>query len=93
MAEIKESMELGYYFMNLEDKYWGLFLISLAVLFFSWKEERVSFRIWDVILFLSPLSSDCLFNGKMFSGTFFILSNSLALPDSSFYLHCSGICI
>ncbi|MBD5544059.1 MAG: hypothetical protein HDR01_07460 [Lachnospiraceae bacterium] len=34
MAEIKESMELGYYFMNLEDKYWGLFLISLVVLFF-----------------------------------------------------------
>lgn len=40
MTEIKESMELGYYFMTLEDKYWGLFLIALIVVFFLLGREK-----------------------------------------------------
>lgn len=33
MAEFWEQMKLTLYFMRMEDKYWGLFLMGLAVLF------------------------------------------------------------
>lgn len=52
MAEIKETMELGYYFMNLEDKYWGLFLIVLAVLFFLMEKDKKSYPIYGFTAYL-----------------------------------------
>lgn len=59
MAEIKESMELGYYFMNLEDKYWGLFLISLAVLFFFLGKKKgflLGYGVLSYFFLLCPLT-------------------------------------
>ncbi|MBD5464402.1 MAG: YibE/F family protein [Lachnospiraceae bacterium] len=49
MAEIRESMKLGYYFMNLEDKYWGLFLISLAVIFFFLGKKKGFFSGYGML--------------------------------------------
>lgn len=63
MAEIKESMELGYYFMNLEDKYWGLFLISFAVLFFFLEKKKsflLGYGVLSYFFLLCPLTVFCL---------------------------------
>lgn len=57
MTEIKESMELGYYFMNLEDKYWGLFLIALLVVFFFLGKKKgffVGYGIFSYGFLLCP---------------------------------------
>lgn len=35
MAEFYENMKITLYFMKLEDKYWGLFLLGLFVLFYA----------------------------------------------------------
>lgn len=59
MAEIKESMKLGYYFMNLEDKYWGLFLISLIVLFFFLGKKKgflLGYGMLSYFFLLCPLA-------------------------------------
>lgn len=39
MVEFLEQMELTLYFMRLEDKYWGLFLLGVFVLFYLGKKE------------------------------------------------------
>lgn len=38
MEAFLENMELTIYFMRLEDKYWGLFLVGLFVLFYAQKK-------------------------------------------------------
>lgn len=50
MAEFLENMELTIYFMRLEDKYWGVFLVGLFVLFYLQKKEI------NRLLFLSLLT-------------------------------------
>lgn len=39
MAEFLDKMELTLYFMRLEDKYWGVFLLAVFVLFYLGKKE------------------------------------------------------
>lgn len=46
MAEFWERMKLTLYFMRLEDKYWGLFLIGLFVLFYLRRKETKGLLIF-----------------------------------------------
>lgn len=59
MAEIKETMKLGYYFMNLEDKYWGLFLIAMVAVFFLLNKKKgflLSYGILSYCFLLCPVT-------------------------------------
>lgn len=63
MTEIKESMELLYYFMTLEDKYWGLFLVALVVLLFLACRKRyflASYGMLAYALLLCPAAVLCI---------------------------------
>lgn len=59
MAEIRDTTDVIGYFMKLEEKYWGLFFISLLVLFFflDWKKRKIiSYGIVSYAFFLFPLT-------------------------------------
>lgn len=59
MAEIKDTINVIGYFMKLEEKYWGLFFISLFVLFFLLKGKKrkiVYYGIVSYVFFLFPVT-------------------------------------
>ena len=55
MAEFIDKMELTLYFMRYEDKYWGVFLLALFLLFYMRKRETKGL-FWMALL----LSGICL---------------------------------
>ena len=50
MAEFLDKMELTLYFIRLEDKYWGVFLLALFLLFYMQKKETQGLLKLAVIL-------------------------------------------